>query len=65
MKDLDSALTEAVANSSVEQTPLQKEEIDIIKKALEMSKTNEKSFFTSLCELIEQIKNEEQRNKSR
>lgn len=65
MKDFDNALNEAMANSSVENEPLNPEEIDIIKQALEIADRTGKSFFTSLYELTEQMKNEKQRNKSK
>lgn len=65
MKKFDKALNEAIANSSIEQNPLNQEEIDIIKKAVETANTTEKSFFTSLYEQTQQLKNEKQRDKSR
>lgn len=65
MEIFNKALNEAIANSSVEQKPLNEEEIAIINEALRISKQEQKSFLTSLYELTEQIKNEEQRNKSK
>lgn len=65
MEGFNQALNEAMANSSVEQKPLNKEEIDIINQALLIAKQTGKSFFTSLYELTEQIKNEEPRNYSK
>ena len=65
MRKYDNALTEAVANSSIEQGELSLEEMDIIKQALKIAETEGKSFLTSLYELMEQYKNETQRDKSR
>lgn len=63
MEVFNKALTEAIGNTSVEQEPLNDQEIDIIKKAIEIATNNRRSFFTVLYELTEQMKNEEQRNR--
>ena len=63
MEVFNKALTEAIGNTSVEQEPLNDQEIDIIKKAIEIATNNGRSFFTVLYELTEQMKNEEQRNR--
>ena len=65
MKNFEASLIEAMANSSIDQITLNQEEIDIIKQALYICEQTGKSFFTSLYELTEQLKNEEKRNKSR
>ena len=63
MEVFNKALTEAIGNTSVEQEPLNDQEIDIIKKAIEIAANNGRSFFTVLYELTEQMSNEEQRNR--
>lgn len=65
MDKFNQALKEANANSSIDRTPLSQNEVDIINQAILNSKTTGKSFFTSLYELTEQIKDENQRNKSK
>ena len=65
MDKFNQALKEANANSSIDQKPLNQNEVDIINQAILNAKITGKSFFTSLYELTEQIKDENQRDKSK
>lgn len=57
MEYIDKYLKEASSNVMVE-NKIDDNSVDIIKEALLKSKTNGKSFFSSLCELVEIEKNE-------
>ena len=65
MDKFNQALKEANANSSIDQTPLNQNEVDIINQAILNAKITGKSFFTSLYELTEQVTDENQRDKSK
>lgn len=61
MEDFDKMLYEASSNVKVE-NKIDDDTINIIKEALLQSKETEKSFFSSLCELVEMEQNERKNN---
>ena len=64
MEYLDKYLIEASSNVKVE-NKIDDNTINIIKEALLQSQKNGKSFFSSLCELVEMDKNERKNNNRR
>lgn len=61
MEDFDKMLYEASSNVKVE-NKIDDDTINIIKEALLQSKETGKSFFSSLCELMEMEQNERKNN---
>ena len=61
MENLDKYLKEASSNVKVE-NKIDDNTINIIKEALLQSKETGKSFFSSLCELVEMKQNERENN---